>query len=36
MPLNLKDDIAPGLPRRTTSLQMPGIGMESEFNVLLD
>src|SRR5437868_11076108 len=36
MPLNLKDDIAPGLPRRTRSLQMPVIGMESEFNVWLD
>ena len=36
MPLSLKDDIAPGLPRRTASLRMPGIGMESEFNVLLD
>ena len=36
MPLNLKDDVAPGLPRRTSSLQMPGIGMESEFNVWLD
>ena len=36
MPLNLKDDIALGLPRRTRSLQMPGIGMESEFNVWLD
>jgi hypothetical protein len=36
MPLNLKDDIAPGLPTRTSSLQMPVIGMESEFNVWLD
>src|SRR5438105_7745203 len=36
MPLNSKDDIAPGLPKRTRSLQMPVIGMESEFNVWLD
>jgi hypothetical protein len=36
MPLNVKDDTASGLPRRTVSLQMPGIGMESEFNVWLD
>ncbi len=37
MPLNLKDEIASErLPARRTTLKMPVIGMESEFNVWLD
>ena len=37
MPLNLKDEIASErLRARRTWLKMPGIGMESEFNVWLD